>query len=73
MRAITAILTIILLGAAAYGSEAINYRYDTRGRLVGVDRNQVINNAAANVVTNYSYDKADNRLTKNTTGSPNPP
>jgi hypothetical protein len=45
---------------------------DRGGRPVD-DRNQVINNAAANVVTNYVYDKADNRNQVTTTGSPNPP
>jgi YD repeat-containing protein len=62
-----------LLAAAAYATETITYKYDARGRLIEVDRNQVVNNTAANVVSNYSYDKADNRSNKTTTGSPNPP
>jgi YD repeat-containing protein len=70
MRALVAILVIILLGAAAYASETINYQYDARGRLVTVNHSGTVNN---NVVTNYTYDKADNRTNKTTTGSPNPP
>jgi YD repeat-containing protein len=70
MRALVAILVIVLLGAAAYASETINYQYDARGRLVQVNRTGTVNN---NVVSNYSYDKADNRTNKTTTGSPNPP
>jgi YD repeat-containing protein len=62
-----------LLAAAAYATETLTYKYDARGRLVEVDRNQVVNNAAANVVTTYGYDKADNRNQVTTTGSPNPP
>lgn len=67
MRAIIAILVLMLLGAAAYAAETITYTYDTRGRLVKVSHSGSINN---NVVTNYSYDKADNRTNKTTTGSP---
>ena len=70
MRALVAILIIVLLGAAAYASETITYQYDARGRLVQVSHSGSVNN---NVVSNYSYDKADNRTNKTTTGSPNPP
>lgn len=59
--------------AAAFGAQAaetINYTYDARGRLIQVNRTGTVNN---NVVTNYTIDKADNRLNKTTTGSPNPP
>jgi YD repeat-containing protein len=73
MRALAIFLSLLLLGVAAYAAETVTYKYDARGRLIEVDRNQVINNAAANVVTNYSYDKADNRNQVTTTGSPNPP
>jgi YD repeat-containing protein len=59
-----------LLGAAAYAAETISYTYDARGRVVRVSHAGTINN---NVVTNYTYDKADNRTNKTTTGSPNPP
>jgi YD repeat-containing protein len=67
MRPLIAILVIILLGAAAYASETINYQYDARGRLIQVNHSGSVNN---NVVTNYTYDKADNRTLKNTTGAP---
>lgn len=70
MRALIALLIIIVLGAAAYASETINYQYDARGRLIQVNHSGTVNN---NVVTNYTYDKADNRTNKTTTGSPNPP
>ena len=61
-------------GALGTGSEiaaeTIAYSYDARGRLVKVERSGSVNN---NVVTNYGFDKADNRILKNTTGSANPP
>jgi YD repeat-containing protein len=56
--------------SAAMAAETIVYRYDARGRLVKVEHSGTVNN---NVVTNYSFDKADNRTAKTTTGSPNPP
>ena len=59
-----------LVPALAIAAETIAYRYDARGRLVRVERTGTINN---NVATNYTFDKADNRLVKTTTGSPNPP
>jgi len=70
MRAIVVFIGLILLGAAAYAAETITYSYDARGRLIQVARTGTVNN---NVTTNYVYDKADNRSTKTTTGSPNPP
>jgi hypothetical protein len=69
-------IAVLLAGAAAaavpalaIAAETILYKYDARGRLVEVVRND---GASANVVTDYAYDKADNRTLKNTTGSPNP-
>lgn len=53
--------------AAADASETINYSYDARGRLVRVEHSGSVN---SNVATNYSYDKADNRTLRNTTGVP---
>jgi coenzyme F420-reducing hydrogenase delta subunit len=53
--------------AAAKASETQTYSYDARGRLVRVQHNGSVN---ANVVTNYVYDKADNRILKNVTGAP---
>jgi len=55
------------LAAVAYASETQTYTYDARGRLVRVQHNGSVN---ANVITNYSYDKADNRTLKNVTGAP---
>ena len=54
--------------ALAIAAETIAYSYDARGRLVKVERSGDVND---NVVTHYSYDKADNRTNKTTTGSPN--
>ena len=59
--------TILGLGAAAIGSETITYSYDNLGRLVRVVHKGSFNNG---VQTNYSYDKADNRTNKTTTGAP---
>jgi CBS domain containing-hemolysin-like protein len=69
MRAIVAILLLIVLGAAAYAAETITYTYDARGRLKQVAHSGTVNN---NVVTAYTLDKTDNRTKKTTTGSPNP-
>jgi YD repeat-containing protein len=70
MRVLFALLTLLVLGAAAYAAETITYTYDARGRLTQVSHSGSVNN---NVVTNYVYDKANNRQSKATTGSPNPP
>ena len=67
MRAVRGLAGLMLLGAAAWAAEAITYRYDARGRLVQITRTGSVNN---NVVTNYTYDKADNRKTKTTSGAP---
>ena len=68
MRVILALIVLIIVGAAAASAtETINYTYDARGRLVQVNRAGTVNN---NVVTNYNYDKADNRKTKTTSGAP---
>lgn len=58
------------VAGAAYGAETIKYIYDARGRLIRVERTGTVNN---NVTTNYTIDKADNRISKSTSGSPNPP
>lgn len=60
-------LSALAVAAAAAAAETIAYSYDARGRLVKVQRNGSVNN---NVTTSYSYDKADNRTLKNTTGVP---
>ena len=60
-------LVLVALAAVAGASETQTYSYDARGRLVRVQHNGSVN---ANVITNYSYDKADNRTLKNVTGAP---
>ena len=67
MRAIALAILLLLLGAAAYAAETITYTYDARGRVVQVNHAGTVNN---NVVTNYAYDRANNRTNKTTTGSP---
>jgi uncharacterized protein RhaS with RHS repeats len=68
--ALLAAASAVVAASAAIAAETIVYRYDARGRLVRVERSGTVNN---NVATNYSFDKADNRTVKTTTGSPNPP
>ena len=65
MRMLVAILVLLGLAAAAYASETITYQYDARGRLIQVSHTGSVNN---NVVTNYTYDKADNRNVVTTNG-----
>jgi hypothetical protein len=67
MRAFCTLVILLLLGAAAYAAETITYKYDARGRLVQVNHTGTVNN---NVVTNYAYEKANNRTNKTTTGAP---
>jgi hypothetical protein len=55
--------------AAAVAAETITYTYDSRGRLVKVERKGDVND---NVRAEYKYDKADNRTIVKVT-SPNPP
>jgi len=65
-----AIASSLLLAEAAQAAETITYVYDARGRVIQVIRTGTVNNG---VTTTYVLDKADNRTTKTTTGSPNPP
>ncbi|MFL6725203.1 MAG: RHS repeat domain-containing protein [Sphingomicrobium sp.] len=60
----------LMIPIAASASETITYSYDARGRLVQVAHSGTVNNG---VTTSYVYDKAHNRTSKTTTGSPNPP
>jgi RHS Repeat len=60
----------LLSGSPASAAESITYKYDARGRLIEVKRTGTVNN---NVQTNYTHDKANNRKTVTTTGSPNAP
>ena len=61
--------TALGIAAAAMAAETITYTYDSRGRLVKVERTGSVNN---NVKAEYKYDKADNRTNVTVTGSPNP-
>ena len=61
---------LLIVPTAAVAAETIAYSYDARGRLVQVARSGTVNNG---VVTDYALDNADNRTSKTTTGSPNPP
>jgi len=63
-------LAAVIAASPASAAETITYTYDARGRLVKVERTGTVNNG---VTTDYVIDKADNRTTKTTTGSPNPP
>jgi uncharacterized protein involved in exopolysaccharide biosynthesis len=60
----------VLAAGMAYAAETITYKYDAKGRLIEVKRTGTVNN---NVQTNYTHDKANNRKSVVTTGSPNPP
>ena len=64
---IIGVAAVATVASAAWASETINYSYDARGRVVAVSHSGSVNN---NVVSNYSYDKADNRTNKNVTGAP---
>jgi fructose-specific phosphotransferase system component IIB len=55
---------------AAWASETVTYTYDSRGRLVKVERTGTVNN---NVTAEYKYDKADNRTNVNVISPNSPP
>lgn len=59
---------IIAIATPILASETITYTYDAKGRLTKVLRTGTVNNT---VTAQYAYDKADNRSTVSTTGSPN--
>lgn len=60
----------LALVSGAFATETITYTYDAKGRLIRIVRTGTVNN---NVTTEYTHDKANNRKTKVTTNSPNPP
>ena len=60
-------IALVAAAVVANASETLNYSYDARGRLVRVQHSGTVN---SNVVTNYTYDKADNRNLMNVTGAP---
>lgn len=51
---------------AALASETITYTYDAKGRLVKVEHAGSVNNG---LMSNYTFDKTDNRATMNITGA----
>ena len=61
--------TVAAIPALAVASETITYTYDAKGRLVKVERSGTVN---AGVKTEYSHDKADNRVQVKVEGSINP-
>ncbi len=68
--ALTAAALAALAAGTAQAAETVTYTYDAKGRLILVARTGTVNNY---VNTAYSFDKADNKVAKTTTGSPNPP
>jgi YD repeat-containing protein len=56
-----------IVASIAMASETVTYTYDAKGRLVKVAHTGTVNN---NVVSNYTFDDADNRKTMNVTGAP---
>lgn len=66
ISALVALGTIAAAGLA-HAAETITYSYDAQGRLKLVQRSGSVNN---NVVTNYTYDQADNRKNVKVTGAP---
>ena len=64
---IGSLVLAVIASSTADASEIISYTYDAKGRLVSVLHTGTVNN---NVVTNYSFDKADNRVNVNVTGAP---
>ena len=61
---------VLIAATAANAAEAQKYRYDAKGRLIKVERTGTVNNG---VTTEYTHDKADNRIRLKTTGSANAP
>ncbi len=53
-----------------FGNDTSNFTYDARGRLIEVEHSGSVNN---NMVANYSYDDANNRVNVTVTGATSPP
>jgi YD repeat-containing protein len=65
-RAVLAALSFglpLLTASRAGASETLTYTYDARGRLTKVVHSGSVNNG---VTTTYTYDRANNRVTKTT-------
>lgn len=65
--AIVAAAGALTIAGLANASETVTYTYDAKGRLVKVIHSGTVNN---NVVANYSFDHADNRVNVNVSGAP---
>lgn len=61
------IVLAAMASSLAGASETVNYTYDVKGRLIKVAHSGTVNN---NVISNYSFDKADNRVNVNVSGAP---
>lgn len=61
-KLVLAAAAALAAGAVALASETVTYTYDSRGRLVKVERSGAVNNG---VKAEYKYDKADNRTNVN--------
>jgi len=66
-RLTLAAFAAIAAAGTAVAAETLTYRYDARGRLVKVERS---GGPKSGAVTNYSYDKANNRTAKQVSGAP---
>ncbi len=60
-------LGALVAASAGVAAETLSYRYDARGRLVRVERS---GGPKSGAVTNYSYDKANNRTNRTVSGAP---
>ncbi len=70
LKCIALVLVSGSLSSSAIAAEAQKYRYDAKGRLVKVERTGTVNSG---VTSEYTHDKANNRIRVKTTGSANIP
>lgn len=64
-----AVMALLLASSStiALASETVTYTYDAKGRLVKVVKTGSVNNG---VTSEYTHDKADNRVRVKVTGAP---
>jgi len=67
MLGMSGVIALGAISSAAMAAETLSYRYDARGRLVKVERS---GGPKSGAVTNYSYDRANNRTNRNVSGAP---
>jgi YD repeat-containing protein len=65
-RALASAAALALVATPAFAGEIITYGYDAKGRLVQVTHSGTVNNGTT---TLYTFDRADNRTGKTTTGA----